>query len=324
MWSPRLLKLAALALSLAAAGAVNGTLGSDFAYYKLDGANRSWADTNTGASGLEWAAPDSAARNDMVLFAPSLSQLRVPEGGQWPADGEFYLADDAVFVVVIGNATFGASPDSGMETHGYGDAFWIMAGHSLGPIVNTGTGDLVVDVVAGTATGAAALGPIYGTAPEDNPSTDSSLTTSRSYRRVDADWSANPSDHTDECLANGGVYNMAFNENDNSPCVLRVKWAANCSIPYHYHPTGALYFILYGQMFFDGDVPANDPLYEMAFDQGEVRWVRPGFDYGPEYNGDAVMEITVLGTDTNPQFGSPPDGKYVVQKSVVNTHVYEL
>ena len=64
---------------------------------------------------------------------------------------------------------------------------------------------------------------------------------------------------------------------------------------------------------------SHDPL---GFDQGDIRWVRPGFDYGPEYNGAEAMEITVLGTDTPPQFSAPPDGPFKVQKTATCTHVY--
>ena len=158
---------------------------------------------------------------------------------------------------------------------------------------------------------------------DENPSVTSGLTTSRSYRRVDGKWAKNPSNHTQECLNNGGVWNMNFASSDNAPPVLRVKWGGNCAIPYHYHPTGALYYVQYGQMFFQGDVPSTDRLYETAFNQGDVRWVRPGFDYGPEYNGDDPMEITVLGVDTNPMFASPPSGPYKVQKEIYSTHVFE-
>ena len=75
---------------------------------------------------------------------------------------------------------------------------------------------------------------------------------------------------------------MGFNAIENSPAALRVRWAPSCQIPYHYHPTGALYFIQYGQMFFEGDGPVPD----VPINKGEVRWVRPGFAYGPEYNSN--------------------------------------
>ena len=75
---------------------------------------------------------------------------------------------------------------------------------------------------------------------------------------------------------------MGFNAIDNTPAALRVRWAPSCQIPYHYHPTGALYFIQYGQMFFEGDGPVPD----VPINKGEVRWVRPGFAYGPEYNSN--------------------------------------
>jgi len=115
---------------------------------------------------------------------------------------------------------------------------------------------------------------------------------------------------------------MGFDVVNNTPAVLRVKWAPNCSIPYHYHPTGALYFIQYGKMFFKGDLSTGGE--DVSFKSSEVRWVRPGFDYGPEYNSvDEHMEITVLGTDTPPMFQSPPPGPYKFQKTTTITAVFD-
>ena len=66
----------------------------------------------------------------------------------------------------------------------------------------------------------------------------------------EAAWWPNPSPHSDACMKNGGVFNCMFPAGaaadgtpDGTPPVLRVKWSPNCSIPYHYHPTGAMYFI---------------------------------------------------------------------------------
>ena len=33
--------------------------------------------------------------------------------------------------------------------------------------------------------------------------------------------------------------------------------------------------------------------YDVQLQAGDVRWVRPGFDYGPEYNYGEPMQITV-------------------------------
>ena len=65
-------------------------------------------------------------------------------------------------------------------------------------------------------------------------------------------WRNNPSPHSQDCIRNGGVQNMGFGPNQNTPAVLRVRWSPSCQIPYHYHPTGALYFIQYGKMYFEG------------------------------------------------------------------------
>lgn len=120
-------------------------------------------------------------------------------------------------------------------------------------------------------------------------------------------------------MAGGGVQNMMLPGKDQAGPVLRVKWAPNCSIPFHYHPTGALYFVQYGKFFFAGDYETDKP-----FVAGDIRWVRPGYNYGPEYNSvDEPMEITVLGSDTPPTFQAAPEGPYHVRKSTFVNHVYE-
>ena len=45
-----------------------------------------------------------------------------------------------------------------------------------------------------------------------------------------------------------------------------------------------LYYVYTLQFFlhFEGDGPVPD----VALNKGEVRWVRPGFAYGPEYNSN--------------------------------------
>ncbi|KAH8053101.1 thiosulfate transmembrane transporter [Aureococcus anophagefferens] len=142
----------------------------------------------------------------------------------------------------------------------------------------------------------------------------------RGYRGADVAWRQNPSNHSAECLANGGVWNKFFDGVGDSPPVLRVRWSANCSIPFHYHPTGAIYWILYGRMYFVGDCGTD--CTDRAVGRGEIRWVRPGFNYGPEHNDyDAPCEITVLGVDTNPTFEHAP-APYRVQKRVLVDYIY--
>ena len=115
------------------------------------------------------------------------------------------------------------------------------------------------------------------------------------------------------------MWNLNFDAADATPAVLRVRWAPNCSIPFHYHPTGALYFVLYGAMYFAGDLrpdvdDAPGTLDDAPLAAGDVRWVRPGFAYGPEYNGATEpMEITVLGTESLPVFGQSPPKPYMLQ-----------
>lgn len=250
---------------------------------------------------------------DWPLQAPFVARYTIPVGTTFPSwSGGFWYAADSRATVITGNATFG----NASTIFSYGDLFWAMAGHPQGPIANVGKVPLVVVTFSTTPLLARRA---YDAPSDQNPSVDSNRATSRGYRQVEGSWYPNPSPHSDECMANGGVYNMGFDSDQYTEPVLRVKWAPNCSIPYHYHPTGALYLIQYGQMLFRGDLVGKD----VPINQGEVRWVRPGFDYGPEYNSAAPMEITVLGTDSPPMFQAPPPGPYKYQKSVTITAVFD-
>ena len=81
-----------------------------------------------------------------------------------------------------------------------------------------------------------------------------------------------------------------------------------------------MYFIQYGHMYFKGDHAD----YDEQLASGDVRWVRPGFDYGPEYNdGTGPMQITVFGVDSPPTFAAPPAGPYKVMKSFTYSRVFE-
>lgn len=167
---------------------------------------------------------------------------------------------------------------------------------------------------------------VFGTPSGDNPSVQLAnfSASQRGYRQSDGGggggWMRNPSPHSDSCMRNGGVWNMQWDAEANAPAVLRVRWSPNCSIPFHYHPTGALYFIQYGSMFFKGDSRDVD----VALTAGDVRWVRPGFAYGPEYNSPTEpMQITVLGVETPPQFEAPPPGPYKYERAVRVAHVFD-
>ena len=269
----------------------------------------------SGVTEQRWL-PSDTDQPDLTVSPPFITRLVIPPGSQHPQEEEgYWLASDAYYVVIEGSVVFGHTPG---VVHDYGDLYWVMGGEVHGPVYNVG--DMGCTLLI---TSTAQVSPRGGAeAPsDDNPSVDTSLIRERSYRQVDGgSWRNNPSPHSQACLDNGGVQNMGFNMLDNSPAALRVRWAPSCQIPYHYHPTGALYFIQYGVMMFQGDGITPD----VPFYKGEVRWVRPGYAYGPEYNSDdEPMEITVLGTDTPPTFHDPPDGPYKMQKDLIVTHVFD-
>jgi len=253
---------------------------------------------------------DEGDRPDLAITPPYMTRVTMPPDSHFP-DQNYWLAGDAHYVVIKGPVVMGSTV---LE---YGDLYWVMGGQVHGPLYCTGDNNCVV-MIASTQYIQYRLD---AQPSDDNPSVDPSLVKERSYRLVDGGgWHDNPSPHSRECLDNGGVQNMMFRSQDNSPPVLRVRWSPSCAIPYHYHPTGALYFIQYGVMMFQGDGITPD----VPFFAGEARWVRPGYAYGPEYNSDdEAMEITVLGTDTPPTFHDPPPGPYKVQKDLIITRVFD-
>lgn len=277
--------------------------------------------TADGVGGTEsaWDAAGTAA-TDWRFGAPALREVHLPAGGAYPSWGApYWLETDTHYVVIEGNATFGdASDGTSAPLYAPGDLFFIRAGAVHGPVREaTGGAPLRVALV-----GPRQLRPRFATdAPVASgcPSVNASLPPSRGYRAAEGQWRPNPSPHSDSCERNGGVWNLNFDAADATPAVLRVRWAPNCSIPFHYHPTGALYFVLYGAMYFAGDLrpdvdDAPGTLDDAPLAAGDVRWVRPGFAYGPEYNGATEpMEITVLGTESLPVFGQSPPKPYMLQ-----------
>jgi len=261
-----------------------GTYGRDFFYYRPDGVDSHEVIDGVTVSRFYGRHNKTV---DIVVAQPFITKLEIPAGHQFPLKGSFWLRDDNSYVVIKGNATF----DSEKQAHGYGDVYWVNAGWPHGPIHNAGNDTLTVLAIGMD------WNPQYGPQPSwFNPSVDWYTYQNRSYLQASGEeqWMANPSNHSTECLQNGGVWNMGFAAKGNTMPVLRVKWAPHCAIPFHYHPTGAMYFVLYGTMYYSGDFLDGD----RAFNAGDARWVRPGFAYGPEYNGAEPMEITVFGTVT--------------------------
>ena len=259
---------------------------------------------------------------DVVLAAPNAVRFKLAAGATLGArrggDGRFAFDVPMHWCVTAGNVTF----EAGGPTYETGDVLWAGAGMAHGPIYSAG------GAVISAVSGGPRLEPADLFSPAARVATNPSVETYgnasspklRGYRGADVAWQQNPSNHSAECLANGGVWNKFFDGVGDSPPVLRVRWSANCSIPFHYHPTGAIYWILYGRMYFVGDCGTD--CTDRAVGRGEIRWVRPGFNYGPEHNDyDAPCEITVLGVDTNPTFEHAP-APYRVQKRVLVDYIY--
>ena len=279
--------------------------GQAFRYYRDNNTERTIPLTEDGSiTARFWSGEINGTFTHLAFGSPALTRLDFSGNStQFPKSGEqFYLPDNAYFVVITGNATFGDD-----VTFSYGDMLYVTAGQNIGPIASVGSTNLMLFVVTSTFI------PTIGT---DGVSTINSAfqptwTTSRSYRRVDNEYHANPD------WPDATVKNMNFYAVNNTPAALRVLWDPQRSIGYHYHPLGALYFVLYGSMYFDGDYESFSPSVVV----GEVRWVRPGFAYGPEYNGEEEMEILVLGTEDPPIFDIEPPKPFLVQIPIYPSQV---
>merc|ERR1712203_1054433 len=116
-----------------------------------------------------------------------------------------------------------------------------------------------------------------------------------------------------------------------------IAWGADHpKFPVHYHPHGALYVGISGRMCYDGDYIGQTS----KVDPGEVRWVRPGFYYGPEYtcagaDGQNIGAVVLAlhpnrgglgvgeGGDNGAVSYDPPPNPYALQYPLVVSMVYE-
>lgn len=292
-------------------------LTSSLYYYKEETIDQTDTDPDSGILWNHWITSENGDQGDWAMHPPYLTRLSIPPGVQTTDQWEsFWLPADVYFVVIEGTLKFGNVENKQLE---YGDIYWAIAGELIGPLINISENSTCVVVIMSTS-------PIIPRSPsevpsDNNPSVDQNLLRSRTYRQYGDGftWEANPVPQEKECINNGAVQQMYFETQINSPSVFRVKWAANCSIPYHYHPQGAMYFVLYGNMWFDGD----GPVPSVQFNKAEMRYTAPGYPYGPEYNSDFdPLEIIVLGVETPPTFEEPPK-PYKFQKPVTVTHIFD-
>jgi quercetin dioxygenase-like cupin family protein len=74
----------------------------------------------------------------------------------------------------------------------------------------------------------------------------------------------------------------------SSPSIVQVTFPPNARLALHSHPSDTLYVFREGEFHIEG---------EGAFRPGQVRWVRGGVEYGPEWAGEqgAILLIVALG-----------------------------
>jgi len=298
-----------------------GRPGLDFYYYYPNNTESEYLVDNT-ILVRTWMEKNAAAVTDPVSYGPpAITSVQLPQGQSFPPrNPRYWLQNDVYYVVIAGNATIGSLGDG--EPMKSGDWVWAMAGVVHGPIVNAGSGNLTVYVL-GTK-----LAPQRGAAPSfSNPTVNASHHRTRYCRYNDQGLGCDYSGpHTADRVTWSGV----TSGKGYDPCASNPGHPMGSCLQPHYHPHGALYIGLSGRALYGQDYTD----FDAWIDAGDVRWVRPGRWYGPEYTNDGC-EILALhpshggsGDDSDKSaawvsWNKPDDAPYVAQYTVTVSHVYQ-
>lgn len=230
-----------------------------------------------------------------TLRPPMFHKLRIPAGKQYPCKGtspyvppsstSFWLITPAHYVVTKGKAQF-TYANGTKVTLDTGDYFYSPAGVKQGAIKPLG-GKRAVVLVLGE------FPPRFDKPPALIPS-DAQLELPAdqfAFQPRGDDYGAVPAEvGLPDCIKIAG-----------GTGVIGAKMEPNCTLPFHYHGTGAFYFYTKGALKVGGDIP--DKL--VTFPSGTARWARPSFAYGPEISINEPTEFMVLGLP--PTVGDAPN-----------------
>jgi len=234
-----------------------------------------------------------------TLKPPAVQKITIPPSSHFPKKGTAYwLKTPATYVVTKGDAYFHYEDGTKVKLE-LGDLFYSPAGMLHGPIEAAGVGETVI----------LSLGefpPQYHDVPAFIPTAEYFLKTGQNnvtqaaFQPREADFATSGLPGMPECLhiapgPSGGPGQGA----------IAVRLPAGCTLPYHFHPTGAFYFFTKGETTVGGDIPDKN----VSFPPGTARWARPGWAYGPEQAApESVSDFTwffVLGQP--PTAGGAPD-----------------
>lgn len=290
-----------------ASGLIEGT---DFVYYYPNSTNHEYNDLDVYVR--IWKG--RVGQPDPIAWGPpQITSFSIPSGSIYPTKA-FHLKQDTYYVVMNGKGKF---TNINNETEfNVGDFAWVMSGWEVGPFVNTGTENFTVYAVG------AEWVPKYQLVNFSGNPTITSPTSAINYCNFQI---------SRDCSFSGqhsGDY-IIFKAGGKSPCDGGSGRPEKSCLQSHYHPRGALYFGIEGNMFYGMDYDDMDAWIS----HGDVRWVRPGVFYGPEYSnwGSSVLAIHpshggagLEVDDTNPwiSFDKPPDGPFVVQYPLTVSKVW--
>eukprot|EP00966_Prymnesium_polylepis_P267833 6187115-Prymnesium_polylepis.1 len=229
---------------------------------------RSWRPRHSGAA----LGPEVT---DPISFGPpAITSITIGPGATWPSTA-FYAEVDMYYVVISGSGVVTQLGDG--SAFSSGDWAWAMAGVPHGPIVNSNkSANLTVYAI-----GAAALEPLGLDGGDAMPSFANPTVNAAKNR-------------TNYCRYSGGsglgcdysgphtADRVTWTGGGKAPCESLPGHPMGSCLQPHYHPHGALYIGLSGRTFYAQDFEG----FDAWIDQGDVRWVRPGRWYGPEYTND--------------------------------------
>jgi len=296
-----------LLLLAAAQGLLEGI---DFRYYYANGTHQKWFDGDVHLrtwSGLV-GQPDPIAWG-----SPKITSFDIPKGSQYPKKA-FHLKQDSYYIVINGKGTI-SNINNGTEFI-MGDFSWVMSGYEIGPFVNTGTENFTIYLVG------AEWDPRYEAVNLTSNPTMTSPTDAVNFCNFEL---------STDCTFSGehsGDY-IIFEAGGPDPCQKNSGRPEKSCLQSHYHPRGAMYFGLKGNMFYGQDYDSIDAWIS----HGDVRWVRPGVFYGPEYSneGSSVLAIhpshggaglTIDNSNPWLSFEKPPTGPFVVQYPLTVSKVW--
>lgn len=242
---------------------------------------------SNGVTLSRWASPagshgDNILPTELTGQPPYVARLDLKAGWRFPPKGKMLWVDQDVMYIFMTGTVWCESCKGGRQVFGKGDLFFSEKRRLHGHFTNSGLDTAVVMI-------ATAVSFNYHTSWLDSP-----LRGGQHVLNFPANgWGPSGLGRPVEsatCWRSGKVMIHDWLGQTQMPNVMSVLMHRDCMIPCHTHVGGATYFVLGGELKIKGDGTQRNT----TFQAGDVRWVRDGFIYGPEYS-DVQAQMVVLG-----------------------------